>query len=95
MQQTDATANRSQGSSLIVLACAFIALAILTSNLFWLTPAFLFCGLPLYRSSDRSPLKLFAILVCVALALAAAGLKLGKDMGFRDNAINSAQKAKP
>ena len=95
MQQTDTRTKKSHSGSWFVLACLFISLAIINSNMALLGPAFLLCGFGFYKSLEKDPQRSIAVVICIALALAAIGYKLGKDMAVRDNAINSAQTAKP
>ncbi len=84
---------QSRSSSTLVLQCAFIALAVVTRNLMFLSVAFALCGVAVYRSQLNQTAKTFALLSCIVLTIAPIGYQLGKDMGVRDNAINTAMQA--
>ena len=95
MQQSDTKSSKAATSSWVAFACLFIVLSTFKSNMLFLAPAFLFCGFALYKALGKDPQRTVALIVCIALALGVVGYQLGKNAAIRDNAISSAQTAKP
>ena len=95
MQQSDTKSSKVATSSSIAFACLFIVLFTFQSNFLFLAPAFLFSGFALYKALGKDPQRTVALVVCIALSLGVVAYQLGKDAAVRDNAVSSAQTAKP
>ena len=55
----------------------------------FLSVAFALCGVAIYRSRIGQTPKIIALAICITLTIAPVGYQLGRDMGIRDNAINT------